>query len=322
MSSATLHNADEIARLDVRVGDLVEIERAGDVIPKVVRVVVGGAHRARASPPRPPDACPSCRSTLGQDADKVALRCPNASCPAQVERLIVHFASRRGLDIEGLGREARPRSSLDAGLIRDAADLWSLDADRVAALDAAGRDEREEPRRRARERRRRRPLDRLLFALGIPEVGERGAQLLARAFGTLDALAAAETTRLEEIDEVGPRSRRRSARGSPSRATATCSRASSRPGVRPTPVARKAEGGALAGLTVVVTGTLPTLSRDEAKALVETLGGRVGSDVSSRTNLLVAGEAAGSKLKKAKALGIEVIDEAEFLRRAGRAPNG
>ena len=319
VSSATLHNADEVARLDVRVGDFVEIERAGDVIPKVVRVLL---EERTGSPEvsRPPDVCPSCRSTLARDADKVALRCRNAACPAQIERLIVHFASRGGMDIEGLGPE-RVAQLVGAGLLGDAADLWSLDAARVAELPRQGETSAKNLAD-AIERAKHRPLDRVLFALGIPEVGERGGQILARAFPTLEALAAAEAAQLLELDEVGP-ALAASVTGwfrEPRNVEFLARLAAA--GVRPVPVEKKADGGPLAGLTIVVTGTLATLSRDEAKALVETLGGRVGSDVSARTNLLVAGEAAGSKLKKAKALGIEVIDEAEFLRRAGRAPNG
>ncbi len=319
VSSATLHNADEIARLDVRVGDVIEIERAGDVIPKVLRVLI---EERTGSPevPRPPDVCPSCRSTLVRDAEKVALRCRNAACPAQIERLIVHFASRGGMDIEGLGPE-RVAQLVGAGLVNDAADLWSLDPARVSELPRQG----ETSARNlalAIEAAKRRPLDRVLFALGIPEVGERSAQILARAYPTLEALAAAEAAQLLELDEVGPALATsvtlwfREPRNVEFLARLAAA------GVRPVSVEKKADGGPLAGLTIVVTGTLATLSRDEAKALVETAGGRVGSDVSSRTNLLVAGEAAGSKLKKAKALGIEVIDEAEFLRRAGRAPRG
>lgn len=319
VSSATLHNADEIARLDVRVGDVVEIERAGDVIPKVVRAVP--EERTTDLPvPRPPETCPSCRSTLSRDADKVALRCRNAACPAQVERLIVHFASRGGMNVEGLGPK-QVHQLVEAGLLRDAAGLWSLDPARLVELDRQG----ETSVRNLVERlaaARRPPLDRLLFALGIPELGERGAKLLARAFPSLEALAAADAATLDELDEVGP-----ALAGSVAgwfrepRNVEFLARLAAA-GVRPVAPEATAGRGALEGLTIVLTGTLPTLSRDEAKALVEALGGRAASSVSSRTNLVVAGEDAGSKLKKAKELGIEVIDEAELLRRAGRAPKG
>lgn len=323
VSNATLHNADEIARLDVRIGDVVEIERAGDVIPKVVRVILEervGSPQAE----KPPDACPSCQSTLVRDAEKVALRCQNSSCPAQVERWLVHFASRGGLDIEGLGPK-KVRQLVDAGLVRSAADLWSLDVAKLEKLPRQG-EVSAANLVAATHAARHRPLDRFLFALGIPEVGERGAQVLARAFGSIQALACAEESRLHErlleIDEVGP-----ALAGSVTRWFAepkhrALLEALDRAGVHPIAPEVKADAGPFAGSTVVLTGTLESMSRDEAKALVETLGGRVGSDVSSRTSLLVAGEAAGSKLKKAKALGIEIVDEAEFLRRAGRAPRG
>ncbi len=317
VSSATLHNADEVARLDVRVGDVVEIERAGDVIPKVVRAVV--EERATELPvPRPPVRCPSCGTELSRDADKVALRCRNASCPAQIERLIVHFASRGGMNVEGLGPK-QVHQLVEAGLLRDAADLWSLDPARLVELDRQG----ETSVRNLVERlaaARRPALDRLLFALGIPELGERGAKLLARAFPSLEALAAADAGTLDELDEVGP-----ALAGSVAgwfrepRNVEFLARLRAA-GVEPVPPDRTAGKGALEGLTIVLTGALPTLSRDEAKALVEALGGRAASSVSSRTDLVVAGEDAGSKLKKAKELGIPVIDEAELLRRAGRAP--
>ena len=319
VSSATLHNIDELARLDVRVGDVVEIERAGDVIPKVVRTIP--SERIGSPPaPAPPDECPSCRTPLVRDADKVALRCPSSSCPAQLERWLVHFASRGGLDIEGLGPK-KVRQLIDAGLLRGAADLWSLDAARLEELPRQGEVSAANLLAAVRAASRR-PLDRFLFALGIPEVGERSAQVLARAFGSVEALAAADEARLLELDEVGPALAGSLVRWFREPRNRALLDALARAGVHPVAPQAPSDAGPFAGSTVVLTGTLESMSRDEAKALVETLGGRVGSDVSSRTSLLVAGEAAGSKLKKAKALGIEVVDEAEFLRRAGRTPRG
>jgi len=323
VSSATLHNADELERLGVLVGDEVVVERAGDVIPKVAAVVTE-RRTGREARPVVPTHCPACGTALVRDAEKVALRCPNRSCPAQTEARILHFASRGGLDVQGLGPK-QVRQLLDATppLVADAADLFGLHAhrDRLVALERQGETSVQNLLDRI-EGAKRPTLDRLLFALGIPEVGERGAKLLAEAFRTLDAVRAADVAHLDELDEVGP-------------AMATSVHAWFRApenaalvdrlrtaGVAPQPPPSKA-ASTFTGKTLVFTGTLPTLSRDEAKALAEALGARVGSSVSAMTDLLVAGEDAGSKLKKAKELGIETVDEAEFLRRAGRtAPPG
>ncbi len=318
VSSATLHNADELARLDVRVGDEVLVERAGDVIPKVAAVHTE-RRTGREARPDVPTHCPACRTALVRDADKVALRCPNRACPAQTEARILHFASRGGLDILGLGPK-QVRQLLDARppLLVDVADLFGLHGhrERLVALERQGETSVQNLLDRI-EGAKRPTLDRFLFALGMPEVGERGAKLLAEAFRSLEAVRAADVEHLDELDEVGP-------------AMATAVHTWFRDpenvalvdrllaaGVAPEPPPRKADS-TFTGKTLVFTGTLPTLSRDEAKALAESLGARVGSSVSSKTDLLVAGEDAGSKLKKAKELGIETVDEAEFLRRAGR----
>jgi DNA ligase (NAD+) len=316
VSRASLHNVDEIGRLGVLAGDRVLIERAGDVIPKVLRVLV----ERRTGDERPvvvPSVCPECSTALVRPEGKVALRCPNLSCPAQALRGLVHFASRLGTDIRGIG-EKQADTLLRAGLVKDAADLFTLKAEALEPLERFG--EKSAANLVAQiEAAKHVPLDRFLYALGIPEVGERSARILARAFGTLDRVAAAGRDELLELDEVGealadavtgwfadPLHRDFLARLLAS-------------GVAPAPVAAP-QGGAFAGLTVVLTGTLETLSRDEAKALVEAQGGRAGSSVSKQTGLVVAGPGAGGKLKQAAALGLTVIDEAEFLRRAGRSP--
>jgi len=311
---ATLHNLDELDRLQLEIGDEVEIERAGDVIPKVLRALPelrAGNERAIV----PPTACPACGTALSRDEGKVALRCGNFACPAQIKGHLAHFAGRHALDIRGLG-EKQVEQLLNEGLVRDAADLFGLEEDALANLERWG--EKSARNLLAQlDAARTRPLDRFLVGLGIREVGERGAQILARAFGTLEGVQAATEEELLELDEVGEamaasvldwfgeeRNREMLAR----------MRAH---GVAPTPVAAPA-GGAFEGLTLVLTGTLEALSRDEAKRLVEAQGGRAASSVSKRTDLVVAGPGAGSKLKKAEELGLEVIDEAEFLRRAGR----
>ncbi len=316
VSSATLHNADELARLGAREGDRVVVERAGDVIPKVTEVLVAERTGAETAP-SVPTTCPSCGGPRARPADRVAIRCANASCPEQVRARILHFASRLALDIQGLGPK-QVEQFLKAGLIRDAADLWSLRKEDLVELERQGETSASNLLDRI-EKAKRPALDRFLLGLGIPEVGEKAAKTLARAFVRLDDLAAAPPESLDELDEVGPAMASSVAgwfREERNRQFLARLRAA---GVEP--VASEAPaGGALSGLTVVFTGTLPTLSRDEAKHLAERAGAKVGSGVSSRTSLVVAGEEAGSKLSKARELGVEVVDEAEFLRRARPAP--
>jgi DNA ligase (NAD+) len=314
VSRASLHNVDELRRLDVREGDQVLIERAGDVIPKVLRVHADrrtGAERAVPVPER----CPECGTPLVRPEGKVALRCPNLSCPAQSLRSLVHFASRLGTDIRGLG-EKQADTLLRAGLVRDPADLFALKVEQLEPLERFG--EKSAANLVASIAAAKRvPLDRFLYALGIPEVGERSARILARAFGTLERVAGAEASDLLELDEVGEALAAAVTGWFADPAHRDLLARFAAAGVDPAPV-EAPRGGAFAGLTVVLTGTLETLSRDEAKALVEAQGGRAGSSVSKKTGLVVAGPGAGSKLKQATALGLPVIDEAEFLRRAGR----
>lgn len=314
VSSATLFNVDELARLDVREGDTVLLERAGDVIPRIVAVVPEDRTGAEV-PPTPPTSCPSCGTRLVRAADKVALRCTNVGCPAQVERNLVHFASRGGLDIQGLGPK-QAKQLLDEGLVKDAADLWSLSKPRLVELERQGETSAQNLLDRL-EAAKHPALDRFLYALGIPEMGERSARTLAKAFHTLEALAAATAEALQELDEVGPTLAQSVAGWFAERRNRAFLEKLREAGVEPVPV-KDTRGGPLSGLTVVFTGSLPTLSRDEAKALAEAQGARVGSGISSKTSLVVAGEAVGTKLAKAKELGVEVVDEAEFLRRAGR----
>lgn len=315
VSHATLHNVDELERLGLKRGDRVEIERAGDVIPKVLRAIeeerTGREERIEV-----PERCPACDTPLHRDEGKVAIRCGNFACPAQVVAHLAHFAARRALDIRGLG-EKQVRQLLGAGLVEDAADLFTLEKEELAALERWGEKSAQNLLDQL-EVAKTVPLDRFLFGLGIREVGERGAQILARAFGTLQGVAAADEEHLLELDEVGAAMAAAVLEWfAEERNQAMLARLRAA-GVDPQPVTAPA-GGAFEGLTVVLTGKLEALSRDEAKALVEAQGGRAASAVSKRTNLVVAGPGAGSKLKKAEALGIEVIDEPEFLRRSGRA---
>jgi DNA ligase (NAD+) len=312
--AAGLHNVDEIRRLGLKDGDRVVVERMGDVIPKVTQVLVEERTGAETDPVVP-TTCPSCGAPVGREEGEVAIRCVNPECPEQVKGRILHFASRGALDVQGLGPK-QVEQFLAAGLIRDAADLWSLKKDDLVALDRQGETSASNLLERI-EKAKRPPLARFLVGLGIPEVGESAAKILAKGFRRLEDLAEATPEALDELDEVGPAMARAVAdwfRDERNRAFLARLKAA---GVEPVPV-EEAGGGRLSGTTLVFTGTLPTLSRDEAKHLAETAGAKVASSLSSRTSFLVAGEDAGSKLKKAKDLGVEVVDEAEFLRRAGR----
>lgn len=311
---ATLHNLDELDRLQLEIGDEVEIERAGDVIPKVLRALPerrSGDERKIVVPRR----CPACETELHRDEGKVALRCGNFACPAQITGHLAHFAGRGALDIRGLG-EKQVEQLLREGLVKDAADLFHLEEEALASLDRWGSKSAQNLLAQLAAARTR-PLDRFLVGLGIREVGERGAKILARAFGTLEGVRAATKEELLELDEVGEAMADSVLEWFGEERNQAMLERMAAAGVAPAAVAAPA-GGAFEGLTLVLTGKLEELSRDEAKRLVEAQGGRAASSVSKRTDLLVAGPGAGSKLKKAEALEIEVIDEAEFLRRAGR----
>ncbi len=336
---ATLHNEEEIRRKDIRIGDWVLIEKGGDVIPKVV-TPIASRRTGEEQPFVMPSACPVCDSVLERPEGEVVWRCQNPSCPARLRRSLQHFASRRAMNIEGLGEALVDRLAGD-GLVRDFADLYlSLDEPTLASLkftavvrrkgtDAAGvvtYEERTEERRfgekSARalldeiERSRRNEVWRLIFGLGIRHVGERGAQALAEAFGTMDALAAAEVEALQAVPDIGPvvaASVRRFFEATETRGLLERLRTA---GVSfGTPVAPRAViPRPLDGQTVVLTGTLDTLTREEAGDRLSALGAKVAGSVSRKTTFVVAGRDAGSKLEKAQALGVQVLDEAALLR--------
>ncbi len=309
VSNATLHNYDDIARKDIRVGDMVFVKRSGGVIPYVVGPVVG-ARTGTEQPITPPTHCPVCNTPAVRDTDEVAYYCPNPACPARVHRNIEFFASRAALDIEGLGTKII-QQLLDAGLIADEADIFTLATKRAALLALEGFGARKlDKLLRAIEAAKHQPLPRLVAALGIRGVGEAIAQLLVDRFGTMDALAAASAEDIEAIPGIGPRIAQAvvSWFAAPhNRQLIARMRAA---GVRMHAAAPAAAEGPLDGLSFVLTGTLPTLKRSAAKKLIEAHGGRVGSSVSAKTSYVVAGEKAGSKLAKAKKLGIPVLDEA------------
>jgi DNA ligase (NAD+) len=308
---ATLHNYEDLSRKDVRVGDTVLIERGGDVIPKVVEVVLE-ARPPGARPFEMPERCPECGEEVVRIEGEVALRCVNPACPAVVAETIRHFVGRNAMDIEGLGDE-RIDQLLKEGLLRDVPDLYRLDRDRLAALEGWG-ERSADNLLAAIDASRRRDLPHLLFALGIRHVGERIAKLLASHFGSLDALAAASEGELTEVAEIGPKvaASIRAFFSDPHQRARLAALAEA--GVEPPPSARATGPRPLAGRTIVLTGRLEGFTREEASERLERLGARVASSVSKKTDCVVAGEEAGSKLDKARALGVPVLDEAGLAR--------
>ncbi len=318
VSHATLHNEDEIGRLGLRIGDTVLVERSGDVIPRVVRVVREGADRRPfALPPR----CPACEAPVVRERGEAVARCVNVSCVARLKESILHFARRTALDVDGVG-EWLVDALVDGGLVKDLADLYGLRAEQLADLtkrtkvSPARLGEKSAARIVAGlERSKDAPLARLVFGLGIRHVGERTAALLAGRFRGLDAIAAASGEALEEVEAVGPRiaeSVRAYFASSRNRGLMERLRAH---GLR----FDEPEGGAagpalpLSGKVFVLTGALAGLSRDEAKARIEAAGGKVSGSVSRNTDYVAAGDKPGSKLRKAEQLGVAVLDEAGLL---------
>ena len=308
VSRATLHNEDEIERLGMEIGDMVLIERSGDVIPKVVRVVEKPAGRR---PFQMPTECPRCGGRIVRQEGEVASRCINTNCPARLKESILHFAARGVMDIDGMG-DALVDQLVDRGLVTSVADLYQLTPLHLAPLDRMG-DKSAAKVLENIDRSRRQPLARVLNGLGIPFVGERTAQILGGTFGSLDEIAKADAETLQQAEEVGPKvagSIRHFFDEPRNRELVERLREA---GLQFSGDKRRAEGGPLAGRTFVLTGTLPSLTREEAKARIEAAGGKVTGSVSKKTNWVVAGEDAGSKLDKARALGVEVIDEAGLL---------
>jgi len=308
VSRATLHNEDEIARLNLEIGDSVLIERSGDVIPKVVRVTSHGSGRR---PFRMPDRCPVCGGKVVREEGEVATRCINTDCPARLKESILHFASRGVMDIDGLG-EALVDQLVDRGMVKRLVDLYKLNATDIAGLERMGRKSAEKLAANI-DRSRKLPLPRVLAALGIRFVGERTAQILAERFGSLDRIASATEEELQSAEEVGPKVAESIRQFFAEARNRELVEALREAGLTFTGEQKRRTAGALEGLTFVLTGTLSGLTREEAKARIESAGGHVTGSVSKQTDYVVAGDAAGSKLDKARALGVEVIDEARLL---------
>jgi DNA ligase (NAD+) len=313
VSNATLHNMDEIARLDLRIGDTVIVHRAGDVIPKITGVVAD-RRPAGARAVHLPAACPVCGAEVVRAEGEAIARCSGGLfCPAQRKESLRHFASRGAMDIEGLG-EKLIEQLVDAGLLHSVADIYRLESAQLAALERMG-EKSAANLVAAIDRSRATALPRFLFALGIREVGEATALALAQHFGGLDALLAADEEALMQVPDVGPVVASRVAhffREPHNREVIAALRAAGVHWEEFDPATRPAAQLPLSGMTVVLTGTL-SMDRDRAKALLQQFGAKVAGSVSAKTSIVVAGEAAGSKLAKAQELGIETWDEARFL---------
>jgi DNA ligase (NAD+) len=315
ISRSTLHNDDEIRRLDLKIGDKVFIEKGGEVIPKVVKVVL----------PHPPDArefhmphqCPICSSKVFRAEGEVAWRCLNPNCPAQLKESLLHFAARRAMNIDGLG-EALVDQLVDKKIVRDVADLYKLTQDQLANLERMGEKSAANLVKEI-ENSREAELARIIFAIGIPFVGERTAQLLADHFASVDKLARASEDELVEVPEIGPKTAAGIVQFFREERNLKLLDKLREAGLRLEQQKTKPHGSRpLEGKQFVLTGTLPNYSRDDAKNLIEEAGGRVTGSVSKKTDYVVVGDEPGSKLDKAKELGVATVGEAEFLNLLGR----
>ena len=318
ISRATLHNEEEVRRKDVRAGDAVIIEKGGEVIPKVVRVLEKERPRGTA-PFRMPEQCPVCGSDIFRAQDEAVSRCTGASCPAKLRESVLHFASRRALDIEGLG-EALVDQLMQKRLVRDFADLYGLDRDGLASLDRMGPKSADNLLRQI-DKSRRLPLHRLLFGLGIRFVGERTAQQIGRRFRRLDRLQEATQQDLEGVEDVGPRvaaSVRAFFAQSSNLKLVERLRSAGLNFAEPQ-IGTPSASGPFAGKTFVLTGTLDGFTRDEAAELIRARGGRLSGSVSRKTDYVLAGSAPGSKVKKARSIGVALLSEREFRKMLGES---
>lgn len=318
VSRATLHNADEINRLGLQVKDFVTVERGGDVIPKVV-AVLREKRPADAHDFVFPSQCPECRTDLVREEGEVDWRCLNVNCPARLRESLLYFSARKVMNIEGLG-EAVVMQLLERGLVHNLADIYKLDETALLSLDRIGTKSAHSLLQQI-ARSRQAPLDRVVLGLGIRFVGERTAQFLAEAFGTMDRLMQASSEELERVPEIGPRISTAIQEFFEVPANRDLIEKLRSAGLNFT-AAKKKTSSHLRGLTFVLTGTLPNLTRDEASQRIEREGGTISGSVSKKTSYVIAGKEAGSKLDKAQQLGVPVLDESELLNllSSGRKP--
>lgn len=309
VTNATLHNQDFITDKDIRIGDTVVVQKAGEIIPEIVSVVTSKRPDGTI-PYQLPQQCPVCGAPVVRDEDGAYMRCTGAECPAQLLRNLTHFASRDAMDIDGLG-PAVIEALVQAGLVKTAADLYSLKQDEVAQLERMGQKSAENLLS-AIERSKGNDLSKLLYAFGIRQVGQKAAKVLAARFGSLEVLAQAGVEELTAIDDIGPITAQYLTQWFASPQSQHLMHSLTQAGVNTLSTAAPV-GDRLAGLTFVLTGELTHHSRKEAGAMLEALGAKVSGSVSKKTSCVVAGEAAGSKLRKANELGIPVLDEEQFL---------
>ena len=308
VTRATLHNQDEIDRLEVKIGDWVMVERGGDVIPKVVKVIHDKDHPPGHKTFHMPQRCPECDGHVVRVEGEADHRCVNTACPAKLRESVLHFAARSVMNIEGMG-ESMVNQLSNRGLVKDLADIYELDKDKLLTLERVGEKSAANLLREI-EQSRKLPLERVIYGLGIRFVGERTAKFLAEHFGSMDALMAASPHELQEVDEVGPR------------IATSIQEFFAEPRNRDLVKRlgkylnfkgeKKQRGTALAGKTFVITGTLANYSREAAKKLIEDAGGKVSGSVSKKTDYVIAGDDPGSKLDKARELGVPVIDETQM----------
>ncbi|MDE2848255.1 MAG: NAD-dependent DNA ligase LigA [Gemmatimonadota bacterium] len=326
ISRATLHNEEEIQRKDLHVGDTVWIEKGGDVIPKVVSADLDEREEG-STPFEMPTVCPVCETALVRVGEEVALRCGNAACPAQTQARVTHFTGRNAMDIEGFG-PAVTEQILGNGLIGDVGDIYRLTREQLGTLERMG-EKSASNLLQGIEASKDRPLDRLLFSLGIPHVGERAARQIAEHFRSIDAIGAATEEELVAVPEIGPKIAESIVSFFQNEHNLKIIEKLKDAGLRmglEAPADGAADGAedgedtrAFADKIVVITGTLPNYSREEMSGEIEAAGGRVTSSVSKKTDFLVAGENAGSKLKKAQSLGVEILNEEETIARINEA---
>lgn len=310
VSRATLHNRDFIRSLDVRVGDTVLVRKAGEIIPEILRVNPD-KRPPEAVPYEMPRMCPVCGAPVLDDEDEAAMRCTGAECPAQLLRNLMHFASRDAMDIDGCG-QAVLQGLIDAGLVRSAADLYVLEAGQIEKLERMGKKSAQNLIASIRESKTR-DLSRLLFAFGIRHVGQKAGKVLSNHFGSLDAVLNASEEEMTDIRDIGAATAQSIVQWREQEQSRHLIGRLREAGVNFTGE-KTATGDLFAGKTIVVTGTLSSLSRKEATELIERLGGKASGSVSKKTSFVVAGEAAGSKLKKANDLGVPVLTEDEFIK--------
>jgi DNA ligase (NAD+) len=306
--NATLHNLDEIERLGVKIGDWVQVERGGDVIPKVTKVIDDQEHPRGHKRFHMPESCPVCGTKVVRTEGEVDYRCVNANCPAKLRETILHFASRGVMNIDGMG-DALVTQLTERGLVENVADIYKLSKDNLLSLERMG-DKSAHNILHEIETSKKLPLERVIYGLGIRMVGERTAQFLAEHFGSMEALENAGIDELQDVNEVGPRIAESIVEFFGIAANRTLVERLRQAGLTLTGE-KKRRGTKLAGKTFVLTGTLAHFTRDEAKKMIEDAGGKVTGSVSKKTDFVVAGADAGTKLDKAKELGVKVIDERE-----------